>query len=273
MRPLLDIERMYGQRKLIGKRTPIAPPAHPSDFAEHDVSSETIVPAKRADAQSLDSVDFPPTPAATEGETATETDLETEMEEFDDLTNFDQVRAKRAQHKQQLSTASSTSMNGPLPPRKKALSHHDLLNKYFRRDTVIMKNFDFLRYAILPSSSFLNSPRTSRANDAMLLLIVTYSLGFSFLPTLTPKATLVLHFGHALTWCLFHTFGLGLLLRAQSKSKFLVRHFVKNYHYANDAGKGAITEAFANWKALYNMSLCMTYGKSFYRVQLQRPLN
>lgn len=145
----LDIERMYGQRKLIGKRTPIAPTSHPSDVAEHDVNSGTIVPAKRADTQLVDSTDFPPTPAATEGETATETELETEMEEFDDLTNFDQVRVKRAQHKQQLSTASSASIIGLVPSRKKVLSHHDLLNKYFRRDTVILKNFDFLRYDLI----------------------------------------------------------------------------------------------------------------------------
>lgn len=75
-------------------------------------------------------------------------------------------------------------------------------------------------------------------------------------------ATLSLHFAHALTWCLFHSFGLGLLLQAQSERKFLVRHFLKHYHYPrNDNGKGAVIEAFANWKSIYNMSMCMTYGE------------
>jgi phosphatidylethanolamine N-methyltransferase len=69
-------------------------------------------------------------------------------------------------------------------------------------------------------------------------------------------------FAHALAWTLFNTFGLGQLLKAQSERKFLVRHFVKNYHYpANDGGRGAIREAFANWKQLYNLSMCMTYGR------------
>ena len=26
-------------------------------------------------------------------------------------------------------------------------------------------------------------------------------------------------------------------------------------------GKGALIEAFSNWKSIYNMSMCMTYGK------------
>lgn len=94
----------------------------------------------------------------------------------------------------------------------------------------------------------------------MSLLIGIYALFFTLLPSLSPKATLWLHFGHALSWCLFHCFGLGLLLRAQSQSKFYVRHFLKNYHYPPNGG-GAIQEAFANWKAIYNMSLCMTYGE------------
>lgn len=95
----------------------------------------------------------------------------------------------------------------------------------------------------------------------MLVLIIGYSLVFSFLPRLSPRNTLGLHFAHALAWCLFHCFGLGLLLRSQSRSKFLVRHFLKNYHYPpNDGDKGAVMEAFTNWKAIYNLSLCMTYG-------------
>ena len=84
----------------------------------------------------------------------------------------------------------------------------------------------------------------------------------SFLPTLSTRDTLVLHFTHALLWCLFHSFGLGLVLQAQSERKFLVRHFLKHYHYPrNDNGKGAVIEAFSNWKSIYNTSMCMTYGR------------
>jgi phosphatidylethanolamine N-methyltransferase len=71
-------------------------------------------------------------------------------------------------------------------------------------------------------------------------------------------------FAHALAWTLFHIFGLGLLLKAQSERKFLVRHFLTHYHYpANDINIGAVREAFANWKGMYNLSMCMTYGGSF----------
>jgi phosphatidylethanolamine N-methyltransferase len=97
----------------------------------------------------------------------------------------------------------------------------------------------------------------------MLVLIIFYGLALSFLPTLSVKGTLGLHFVHALVWCIIHYFGLGLLLRAQSESKFLVRHYLKNYHYdyaQNDRGQNAIIEAFANWKTIYNLSMCMTYG-------------
>jgi len=99
----------------------------------------------------------------------------------------------------------------------------------------------------------------------MMLLIVIYSSAFALLPTsLSPSTLVALHFSHALAWTLFHTFGLGLVLRAQSDSKFLVKHFMKNYHYPHEnGGSGAIVEAFGNWKAIYNMSMCMTFRMFF----------
>lgn len=99
------------------------------------------------------------------------------------------------------------------------------------------------------------------ATDLQLVLFVFYVLISAFIPSLSHKAALSLYFAHAFAWCIFHSFGLGLLLRAQSERKFLVRHFVKHYHYPrNDNGKGALYDAFSNWKAIYNMSMCMTYG-------------
>ena len=106
---------------------------------------------------------------------------------------------------------------------------------------------------IIPSSF-------NRAQDFMLLLAMTYSLMTAVLPThlLTSAG---LHFGHALTWTIFHTLCLGLILHAQSTRKFLVRHFLKHYHYpAGDVSRGAIREAFSSWKAVYNLSMCMSYG-------------
>lgn len=108
----------------------------------------------------------------------------------------------------------------------------------------------------------LNVETVLSASDVQLVLIVFYVSLAIFLPQLSPKATLALHFIHALVWCILHSFGLGLLLKAQSDSKFLVRHYLKHYHYPrNDRGKGAVQEAFSNWKTIYNMSMCMTYSE------------
>lgn len=106
----------------------------------------------------------------------------------------------------------------------------------------------------------------------MLVLVIAYSAILSLLPTLSPKGTVLLHYLHALTWVFIHYVGLGQLLRAQSENKFLVRHYVKNYHYCNKDVQGPIIEAFTNWKAIYNLSMCMTYGThSFFAVGF--PLN
>jgi phosphatidylethanolamine N-methyltransferase len=93
----------------------------------------------------------------------------------------------------------------------------------------------------------------------MLVLVILYGVAFAILPN-SFRSSLVLQFMHALVWCIIHYFGLGLLLRAQSDNKFLVRHYLKNYHYDTDGGQNAIIEAFSNWKAIYNLSMCMTYG-------------
>ncbi|KAJ6578767.1 phosphatidylethanolamine N-methyltransferase [Mycena vulgaris] len=230
------IERMYGKRSQIAKRTPVHPRTKPAPGTSGTPSDE-VPPLDLGGYTSS-------TPSATEGDTATETDLETETELEGETMELAGRRRARPGHQQKASNASSFSLSETnAPKKKKPMSQHDLLTKYFRRDTVVLKNVDILR-----------------ANDATLVLIITYSLVISLLPRVSSRTALGLHFAHALAWCLFHCFGLGLLLRAQGQSKFLVRHFMKNYHYpANDGYRGAIVEAFANWKAIYNLSLCMSY--------------
>ena len=103
----------------------------------------------------------------------------------------------------------------------------------------------------------------SSAQDFILGLVVFYSVVITILPDLSAQNVKALHFIHALLWRVYHTFVLGSLLKAQSESKFLVRHFLKHYYYpesALESGKGAVQEAFTNWKALYNLSMLMTYG-------------
>ena len=95
------------------------------------------------------------------------------------------------------------------------------------------------------------------ASDFQLVVV----LGYAAVLTLFPTDSLTVHALHALAWCAFHVVGLGLVLRAQSQGKFLVRHYLKHYHYPhNDRGQGAVHEAFQNWKQIYNTSMCMTYG-------------
>ncbi|KAG2005634.1 phosphatidylethanolamine N-methyltransferase [Coprinopsis cinerea AmutBmut pab1-1] len=255
------IERMYGKPKAIAKRTPITTPARSRLNAVASSSTTT--------GSSTPVVEDESTPAITEGDTATtETELETEIEDtvvsngaaFPNVTKPSSTLGSKHLKQRQLSISSTGSSIGeldeelhrpqafkapPQPQRKKQkiLSQHDLLNKYFRRDAVVLRNVDLFR-----------------ATDAMLVLIIFYAAVITFIPSVGPRVMLALHFIHALTWLGIHYVGLGLLLRAQSQSKFLVRHFLKNYHYPEkDAVQGPIIEAFSNWKAIYNLSLCMKY--------------
>ncbi|EPQ55966.1 hypothetical protein GLOTRDRAFT_76181 [Gloeophyllum trabeum ATCC 11539] len=221
-----DIERTYGQRKPIAQRTPLRrTPASDSSSRSQSVSSLADLT----------------TPSATEGETATETEeLQTETEtEFEGTAKQEQMM-KKAEVSAALTPATAVTRRH----RSAFVTQHDLMNTYFRQDTIILRNIDLFR-----------------ASDLKLVLLLFYMVVSAALPPLSVGATRGLYFAHALCWVLFHSVGLGLLLRAQSQHKFLVRHFMKHYHYPHDdRGDGAVVEAFANWKAIYNLSLCMTYG-------------
>ncbi|KAI0042743.1 hypothetical protein FA95DRAFT_1584332 [Auriscalpium vulgare] len=215
------IERFYGQRKPLAVRVPIQRP-------------ETRPPSADAIARQRAFSDPPlSTPSATEGETASDSETETEVDS--NAASFD-LRSRRPSP---VSSARSLAKKRSRSP----MSYHDLLNRYFRKDTISVYNLDLFR-----------------ASDFMLVLAMFYPSAAAFLPQVSNQGALALHFTHALFWGLFHCFGLGFILQAQSERKFLVRHFLKHYHYPQrDGGKGAVQEAFANWKAIYNLSMCMTY--------------
>lgn len=220
------IERTYGQRKPIAQRTPLRrTPASDSSSRSQSVSSLADLT----------------TPSATEGETATETEeLQTETEtEFEGTAKQEQMM-KKAEMSAALTPATAVTRRH----RSAFVTQHDLMNTYFRQDTIILRNIDLFR-----------------ASDLKLVLLLFYMVLSAALPPLSVGATRGLYFANALCWVLLHSVGLGLLLRAQSQHKFLVRHFMKHYHYPHDdRGDGAVVEAFANWKAIYNLSLCMTYA-------------
>lgn len=179
------------------------------------------------------------------------------------------------------------------------LSIKALTIKYLQKPMVIFSNIDTFRSVtrrafLRLSCSFF----PYRSNDFLFVLLIAYAVLpnlFGNYITLRPTLRLTLYYLHALFWRLFHSFGLGLLLRAQSKSRWLVRHFLKHYHYASgysgaaqtgrrtpgerrvslavrygmdtteDDVQAATKDAFDNWKVIYNTSLVMTYGttKSF----------
>lgn len=139
-------------------------------------------------------------------------------------------------------------------------------------------------YQFLPFMCRCTRLTRNRATDFALIVLIIYGLT-TLIPALPPKLGLTAHFLHALAWRLFHSFGLGLLLRAQSKSKWLVRHYLKHYHYPGSTHgshahddwdlerergeeketvvKRATEEAFGNWQVGYNISLVMTYGEYY----------
>ncbi|EMD30910.1 hypothetical protein CERSUDRAFT_145741 [Gelatoporia subvermispora B] len=235
------IERTYGQRKLLARRSPLLRAVS----MDEETSSK---PLSRKNSQTSVASTSASTPAATEGESATETDeLMTETETETETEYESRSSSRKAKWRSGLGLAGvagvDQSAGSSRRSRVPVSSQHDLMNSYFRKDAILLKNVDLLR-----------------ASDLKLALIVAYSLVVAFAPPLSTSGVLALHFAHALTWCLFHSFGLGLLLRAQSERKYLVRHYLKHYHYPrNDHGTGAVYEAFANWKSIYNLSMCMTY--------------
>jgi len=80
-------------------------------------------------------------------ETETEPETETETEEGPDhVKSPSQGRYNTSSKRHPASLKASP--NGDPVGRKKVLSQHDLLNRYFRRDTVIVKNLDLLRSAV-----------------------------------------------------------------------------------------------------------------------------
>ncbi|KAI0028570.1 phospholipid methyltransferase-domain-containing protein [Vararia minispora EC-137] len=223
------IERFYGQRKPLAERVPLRRLSEQSTPADSSTPSESI-PASRsnvlADPALIDALS---TPSVTEGETASDTEF-----------TYAETETEPEGASRRLSPVNLRTM-----PKKRSaeeLSAHDLLNRYFRRDTILLWNFDIFR-----------------ATDFMLLLALVYVV-FMTLPSLSHNTVLGLHFAHAVFWTLFHSVGLGLLLQAQSDRKFLVRHFLKHYHYPHgDGGRGAVLEAFTNWKVIYNLSMTMTF--------------
>ena len=146
--------------------------------------------------------------------------------------------AARVSHKH------SGGAEAPPPPPESASPEtiaHDLHHRLFRSDAVIFSHLDLMR-----------------ATDFLLVVAFVYATVPLVLYNVGPRTALVLLCGNALGWRVYHTFGLGAALAAQSRNAWIVRHFLKFYPFAD--ARDAVYEAFAQWKAIYNTSLVMVYA-------------
>lgn len=73
-----------------------------------------------------------------------------------------------------------------------------------------------------------------RARDLAFALVLVYAVVPPLLPSLSKASTISLLFLHALAWRGFHSVALGLALKKQSERRWIVRHFLKHYHYERD---------------------------------------
>ncbi|TKY85486.1 hypothetical protein EX895_005648 [Sporisorium graminicola] len=248
------IERTYGERKPIAARVPLrqAPfnaasrkAAHANDAAHNGLpdnkvdSAASVANPVQSSRSAANDADFEgPTPSQTEGSTALDTDDDTSDDGHSRTFKRTALRSSSSSNdaiQQHLSGIDASSQI-----QRPVTTLHDLHHRIFRKDTVVFRNLDLMR-----------------AHDFLLLVGSLYALFPLILPSLGPRARLTLLFINALAWRTFHSFGLGIALSRQSESKWIVRHFLKHYHYAQP--QDAVFEAFGHWKVVYNTSLVMTY--------------
>ncbi|KAJ3115391.1 phosphatidylethanolamine N-methyltransferase, partial [Nowakowskiella sp. JEL0407] len=116
---------------------------------------------------------------------------------------------------------------------------HEIHHLYFRRDLIVIKNFDWFR-----------------SSDFFALIIAVYSVVLALMvgPANEPWK-LGLYVGQAVFWRFIHTIVLGAVLHFQSTNKFWSRHFIKFGESPKDA--------FNHWKIIYNLSQTMTFLSFF----------
>ncbi|KAG8856563.1 phosphatidylethanolamine N-methyltransferase [Serendipita sp. 411] len=255
------IERRYGVRKVLAERTPIIPISR--NRTHNDLAAMNSAATESAEHNGM------------QVGRSRSVSLETSSEErtaFESEYGPEHYHSGGPPHPNiHLTTdaeivASITPPNGVSEVVQEAVTQHDLLNKFFRKDVIVLSGLDLLR-----------------SQDQLILLLTGYIIALAILPMLqlSSNTILHLHFVHALTWRIYYSFILGLILKGQSDSRFLVRHFLEHYHYSplsltespggrGDRGvkEGAIREAFDNWKGMYNLGMVMCYV-SFFGFALQ----
>ncbi|KAH9821255.1 phospholipid methyltransferase-domain-containing protein [Melampsora americana] len=121
---------------------------------------------------------------------------------------------------------------------RRPLTRQDLDYKFFKKQMIGLSNFDPLR-----------------STDLATILSLLYSICF----LIFNQNKLIVSL-NAIGFRLLHSFGLGILLKKQSQTRFIVRHFLKRYHYHPEIFREVVLEdCFGNWMGIYNLSLIMVY--------------
>jgi phosphatidylethanolamine N-methyltransferase len=147
---LTDIERAYGQRKLLAQRKPLIMAAPTLTPAATPVAHTRLVSDSST---SLVDVSGLRTPSSTDGDTGTESDLvETDTETESEVPVSQPLstpKIKSAPLRPVSLTppnASGSSRTSKRHSRSPMLSQHDLMNRFFHKDVIALANFDALRY-------------------------------------------------------------------------------------------------------------------------------
>ncbi|PWN24981.1 hypothetical protein BDZ90DRAFT_234589 [Jaminaea rosea] len=259
------IERTYGEKKPLAARVPLSEAPYNAASA-HEAAGQFVPPSSTAATSSeearsprlngsaarlssFSSTGGTPSFGTDSSSTSLASDSEADLLSSSpaaSVTDPSEIRRRlnaeaSAQRQGQQPQSSSAHTYADGRASRRITNLHDLHHKLFRKDVVVYKNLDPLR-----------------GSDFLLIVAGLYAIVPLLVPSnLGPRSTLALYFLNALAWRLFHSGGLGLLLRAQSESKWMVRHFLKHYNY--DDPSDAVFESFASFKTIYNASLVMVY--------------
>jgi phosphatidylethanolamine N-methyltransferase len=131
---VLDIERFYGQPKLLAQRVPIPQPTPLANFSANVVPQVRSSPLQGQGETPARARAFSAPPSSTPSTTGALTPFDSETESDAELDS------------------QQTSINEGIGSTK--LSHHDLRNRYFRKDTIVLSHLDVFRCASFTSEVF-----------------------------------------------------------------------------------------------------------------------
>ncbi|WFD05726.1 phosphatidylethanolamine N-methyltransferase [Malassezia vespertilionis] len=156
---------------------------------------------------------------------------------FFEIPHMDRVYGEKKPIASRVSSKSSTDAETKEPVETNV---HDLHHRLFANDSVIFSHMNLFR-----------------ANDFLLVVFLLYASLPLLLYRVGSVMGLLLALINVCAWRIFHSFGLGMALDAQSRNKWIVRRFLRCHHY--DDPHEAVFDAFRQWKVIYNASLIMTY--------------